>query len=76
MFESLTGKFTQAFSALRSRGKITSADIDQVADQIYQALLQLLKLQKAVLQLFIVELQMTLTNYNKIENMHTTLLLD
>lgn len=40
MFESLTGKFTQAFSALRSRGKITSADIDQVADQIYQALLE------------------------------------
>ena len=40
MFESLTGKFTQAFSSLRSRGKITSADIDQVADQIYQALLE------------------------------------
>ena len=40
MFESLTGKFTQAFSTLRSRGKITSADIDQVADQIYQALLE------------------------------------
>jgi signal recognition particle subunit SRP54 len=40
MFESLTGKFTQAFSALRSRGKISSADIDQVADQIYQALLE------------------------------------
>ena len=40
MFESLTGKFTQAFSALRSRGKITSADVDQVADQIYQALLE------------------------------------
>ena len=40
MFESLTGKFTQAFSSLRSRGKITSADVDQVADQIYQALLE------------------------------------
>ena len=40
MFESLTGKFTQAFSALRTRGKITSSDIDQVADQIYQALLE------------------------------------
>ena len=40
MFESLTGKFTSAFSTLRSRGKITSADIDQVADQIYQALLE------------------------------------
>jgi signal recognition particle subunit SRP54 len=40
MFESLTGKFTQAFSALRSRGRISSADIDQVSDQIYQALLE------------------------------------
>jgi signal recognition particle subunit SRP54 len=40
MFESLTSKFTSAFSTLRSRGKITSADIDQVADQIYQALLE------------------------------------
>ena len=40
MFESLTGKFTQAFSVLRSRGKITSSDVDQVADQIYQALLE------------------------------------
>jgi len=40
MFESLTGKFTQAFSGLRSRGKIYSADIDQVSTQIYQALLE------------------------------------
>ncbi len=40
MFESLTGKFTQAFSGLRSRGKISSADIDQVSTQIYQALLE------------------------------------
>ena len=40
MFESLTGKFTQALSGLRSRGKISATDIDQVADQIYQALLE------------------------------------
>ncbi len=40
MFESLTGKFSQVFSGLRSRGKISSGDIDQVADQIYQALLE------------------------------------
>lgn len=40
MFESLTGKFSNVFSGLRSRGKISSSDINQVADQIYQALLE------------------------------------
>ena len=40
MFESLTGKFSNVFSGLRSRGKISSGDIDQVAEQIYQALLE------------------------------------
>ncbi|MFM9150672.1 MAG: signal recognition particle protein [Candidatus Planktophila sp.] len=40
MFESLTSKFSNVFAGLRSRGKISSGDIDQVADQIYQALLE------------------------------------
>jgi signal recognition particle subunit SRP54 len=40
MFESLSSKFTAAFSSLRSRGKITSADIDQVCNEIYQGLLE------------------------------------
>jgi signal recognition particle subunit SRP54 len=40
MFESLSSKFSTAFSSLRSRGKITSADIDQVCDEIYQGLLE------------------------------------
>jgi signal recognition particle subunit SRP54 len=40
MFESLSDKFSAAFSSLRSRGKITSADIDQVCNEIYQGLLE------------------------------------
>jgi signal recognition particle subunit SRP54 len=40
MFESLSSKFSAAFSSLRSRGKITSADIDQVCNEIYQGLLE------------------------------------
>jgi signal recognition particle subunit SRP54 len=40
MFESLSSKFSSAFSSLRSRGKITASDIDQVCDEIYQGLLE------------------------------------
>jgi signal recognition particle subunit SRP54 len=40
MFESLSSKFSSALSSLRSRGKITSADIDQVCNEIYQGLLE------------------------------------
>lgn len=40
MFDSLSSKFSAAFSLLRSRGKITSADIDQVCNEIYQGLLE------------------------------------
>jgi signal recognition particle subunit SRP54 len=40
MFESLSSKFSSAFSSLRSRGKITSSDIDQVCNEIYQGLLE------------------------------------
>ena len=40
MFESLSDKFSAAFSSLRSRGKITSAYIDQVCNEIYQGLLE------------------------------------
>ena len=40
MFESLTSRFSSAFSSLRSRGKITSADIDAICAEIRQALLE------------------------------------
>jgi signal recognition particle subunit SRP54 len=40
MFESLTSRFTSAFSSLRSRGKISSADIDATCAEIRQALLE------------------------------------
>jgi signal recognition particle subunit SRP54 len=40
MFESLSSKFSSAFSSLRSRGKITASDIDQVCNEIYQGLLE------------------------------------
>lgn len=40
MFESLTSRFSSAFSTLRSRGKISSADIDATCAQIRQALLE------------------------------------
>jgi len=40
MFESLSSKYSSAFSSLRSRGKITPADIDQVCNEIYQGLLE------------------------------------
>ena len=40
MFESLTSRFSSALSSLRSRGKISSADIDATCAQIRQALLE------------------------------------
>jgi signal recognition particle subunit SRP54 len=40
MLESLSSKFSSAFSSLRSRGKITASDIDQVCNEIYQGLLE------------------------------------
>ena len=40
MFESLSSKFSSAFSSLRSRGKITASDIYQVCNEIYQGLLE------------------------------------
>ncbi len=40
MFESLTSRFSSAFSTLRSRGKISSADIDATCAEICQALLE------------------------------------
>ena len=39
MFESLSGKFATAFSALRNRGRIAPADIDEMAGEIRKALL-------------------------------------
>lgn len=40
MFESLTSRFSSAFSSLRSRGKISSTDIDAICAEIRQALLE------------------------------------
>lgn len=40
MFESLTSRFSSAFSTLRSPGKIGSADIDVICAEIRQALLE------------------------------------
>ena len=40
MFESLTSRFSGAFSSLRARGKITSGDIDGTCEEIRQALLE------------------------------------
>lgn len=40
MFDSLTSRFSGAFSALRSRGKISSADIETTCEEIRQALLE------------------------------------
>ncbi len=40
MFESLTSRFSSTFSTLRSRGKISSADIDATCAEIRQALLE------------------------------------
>ena len=40
MFDSLSAKFSSAFSALRSRGRIKSSDIDEIVDQIQNALIE------------------------------------
>ncbi len=40
MFETLTSRFSGAFSALRSRGKLSSSDIEAACAQIRQALLE------------------------------------
>lgn len=40
MFDSLSSKLTGAFSSLRSRGKITSSDIDSTSAEIREALLE------------------------------------
>lgn len=40
MFESLTSRFTSAFGLLRSRGKISSADVEATCQEIRQALLE------------------------------------
>ena len=40
MFESLASRFTSAFGSLRSRGKISSADIEATCQEIRQALLE------------------------------------
>ena len=40
MFESLTSRFSGTFSSLRSRGKISSADIETTCAEIRQALLE------------------------------------
>ncbi len=40
MFESLTGKFSSAFTALRGRGRIGENEIAQTCDEIHTALLE------------------------------------
>lgn len=40
MFDSLSSKFSKAFSALRSKGRLKSGDIDEVAAEIRTALLE------------------------------------
>ena len=40
MFDSLTSRFSGAFSALRSRGKLSNSDIENTCAQIRQALLE------------------------------------
>ena len=40
MFESLSSRFTSAFSSLRSRGKLSNADIENTCAEIRQALLE------------------------------------
>ena len=40
MFESLTSRFSGAFSSLRSRGRISKADIETTCQEITQALLE------------------------------------
>lgn len=40
MFDSLSAKFSSAFSSLRSRGRIKSSDIDEIVSQIQTALIE------------------------------------
>ena len=40
MFDSLTSKFSKAFSSLRSKGRIKSGDIDEIAQEIRTSLLE------------------------------------
>jgi len=40
MFESLTSRFSGAFSSLRAKGKISTSDIETTCDEIRQALLE------------------------------------
>ena len=40
MFESLTSRFTSAFSSLRSKGRLSQADIESIASEIKSALLE------------------------------------
>ncbi len=40
MFDSLSSKFSKAFSALRSKGRIKSGDIDDICEEIKSALLE------------------------------------
>ena len=40
MFESLTSRFSGAFSSLRSKGKISTSDIEATCLEIRQALLE------------------------------------
>ena len=40
MFESLTSRFSGAFSSLRSKGKISTSDIESTCQEIRQALLE------------------------------------
>lgn len=39
MFEALTERFTSALKSLRSKGRLTSADIDEIASEIQEALI-------------------------------------
>jgi len=40
VFDSLTSKFSKAFSSLRAKGRIKSGDIDEIADEIRTSLLE------------------------------------
>ena len=40
MFDSLSAKFSSAFSTLRSRGRIKSSDIDEIVEEIRSALIE------------------------------------
>ncbi len=40
MFDSLTSKFSKAFSSLRAKGRIKSGDIDEIVDEIRTSLIE------------------------------------